>query len=126
MTLKTSSSQKQLCLRKYQQKYFPLGFFSTNTGYCFLSSFFLPMSVPPAVLGCQVELEEFPRPCGTWGSSCSPPTPFNQSPWMAQLFLSLYALEKFPLQNVHVSGSPLPYSSEWFLRQLILCKNSGN
>lgn len=28
MTLKTSSSQKQLCLRKYQQKHFPLGFFS--------------------------------------------------------------------------------------------------
>lgn len=76
--------------------------------------------------GSQVELKQFPCPCETWGSTCNPPTPLNQSTQAPSL--PLCALEKFPLQNLQALSSHLSCSSEWFLEQLsaALCKNSGN
>lgn len=123
MTLKTSSSEKQLCLSKYQQKYFPSGFFSTNTGYCFLPSFFLPMSAPPAALGFPGGAETISLPMWDLGQYLQPShtiQPF--SPLMAEysgIFSSLCALDKIPLQNTSMHEvHTLPCSSDLFLKQL--------
>lgn len=127
MTLKTSSSRKELCLSKYQNLFLWV-FFSTNNGYCFLTSFFLPMSGPPVALGFPRGAETISLPCGTWGSVCTPPS-LQPEPFDGR---TVELLPFVPLNNFSPSKAQctkfltLPHSSEWFLKQPILCKNSGN
>lgn len=94
MTLKTSSSKKQLCLSKYQQKYFSLGFFSPlHMDTVSYHPFSFPCLAHQQPWGSQGELKHFPCPCGTWGSTCNPASiqafggstvellPFPLCPW---------------------------------------------
>lgn len=68
------------------------------------SLFSFPFLLHQQPWGSQVELKQFPCPCGTWGIDCNPPTPLNQSSWAPSL--SFVPLKNFPFKPQYIKFTP--------------------